>query len=81
MTEGVSTRLHKDLEKMDARIDEKLEKLGDKVRTELFSKLKHALDHFNSEVSSLKQFMQKPGDAVLGKQLPEIIEMESSVPL
>ena len=50
MMEGVFTRLQKDLEKMDARINEKLEKLGECLYNDLFVELKNALEHFNPKL-------------------------------
>lgn len=78
MTEGVSTRLQKDLDKLDARIDEKMDKLGDRLRTELFAELHHAMDHFNSEVASIKQLMIKSNEGTRGKSIPEVVELTSS---
>ena len=54
MADGVATRLQKDLERIDTRIDEKLEKWGDKFRNDLFAELKDALEHINMEIGSLK---------------------------
>ena len=78
MTDGVSTRLQKDLEKVDARIDEKLDKFGEKIRNDLFAELHHAMSHFNSDVDSLKQLLQKSGDDARGKSIPAVVEMASS---
>ena len=82
MTDGVTTRLQKEvtqfqkeLERMDARTDEKLEKMGDKLRTDLFAELRHAVEHFNTEVSSIKQLLHQSDTVKRGKQTPKIMEL------
>ena len=65
MTEGVTTRLQKefvqfqkDMEKLDVKVDEKLEKWGEKLHSEILEEVNHALDHVNSEIGALNSFYQ-----------------------
>ena len=68
MTEDVSTRLQKDMKKVDMRIDEQLDKLEECLRNNLFTDIKNALEHLNAEVSSIKQYVFKSNTTSLGKQ-------------
>ena len=70
MTDDVSTGLQKDLDKVDAQIDEKLEKWGDKLRNDLFAEMKNALEHFNAEPVSMKKSMLNLVEMGSSEKLP-----------
>ena len=63
------------MERIDARIDEKLERWGDKLRNDLFAKLKTALDHVNLRLSNLQQSRTNPVEAVIAKPALEVVEV------
>ena len=72
MAEG--TRFHKEL----AQFEEKFEKLGDKLRTDLFAELKQAMDHFNAEVGAIKQLLPGLIAVQTNPTSPAVVEMDSS---
>ena len=92
MADGVTTRIQRELTQVQRdveRMDTKFDQLGDKLRTDLFTELKNALQHFheevgslkqhfNAEVSSLKQLLPGGMPAKGGDTNPEIVAMDSS---
>ena len=55
-----------------------MEKLGKKIRTELFRDFSHALDHVNTEIGSIKQFLPKLMEAMTNKKSVEVVDPESA---
>ena len=65
------------MKRIDAKLDEKFERLGDKLRNELFVELKHAIDHFNTKVGTIKQFLLGFVGVKEGMKSLEIMEVTS----
>ena len=59
---------------MDTKWDERL---SDKLRTKLFVKLKHVINHFNTEVDTIKQFLPSWEESKSVKS-PEIMKVTFS---
>ena len=63
------------MEKMDSKLKEKFDKLGDKLRTKVFIKLKHALEHIDSELGSIKQYMPVMMEFRVGRTQVDVWEL------
>ena len=65
------------MEKLDSKIEDKMEKLGEKIRNDLFWDFTHALNHVNTKIGSIKQFLPKLMEAMTNKKSVEVEEPES----
>ena len=84
MVEEVINRLQKefvqfqkDKEKLDTKMEEKMEKLGDRLHNDQFMELTNALEHVNTKIGSIKQFLPRLMEAMTGKKNAEIGELDS----
>ena len=59
-------------------MDEKIDKMADKIRIDLIDDLNHIIEHFNAEVRCIWQIMTQTMDPLIEKQNPKIVEMTSS---
>ena len=55
----------------------KIEKLGEKLRSEILREVNHALDHVNSEIGAVKQFLPRLKEAMTGKKNAAQGELQS----
>ena len=63
---------------MDAKIEEKIDKLGEKLCIEVFADLKHAMDHFNADVGAIKQLLPVMVAAKSGLTSPSVVELDAA---
>ena len=57
-------------------LDEKVEKLGRKLRNYLFTKLKNSLDSIHAKIGTIRQFLPRMVEAMIGKKHTEAIELD-----
>ena len=58
------------------KLDEKVEKLGRKLRNYLFTKLKNSLDSIHAKIGTIRQFLPRMVEAMIGKKHTEAIELD-----
>ena len=61
---------------MDAKLDEKFGKIGDKLYND-FAERKNGLEHINAKVCTIRQLIPRAMEATIRKKNPKIVELDS----